>query len=343
MMWDLHTHHLPPCYVDAIRRSGTRYIDGIPIELCKDVLGWRVEAQLNHQDALGIEKAYIGISSPGVHLTPGDNDAARRLARECNDWTSATIKEHGDRLGMFASLPLPDVEGSVQEARRMSAEKGVNHFVVMTNSHGVYLGDGRLDALWKSLDEMNAVVSIHPTAPCVRQPKAAKIIPSFRAANEEGDNEAHLLSHGNPLLSTCFDPLIEYSFETARAITTMLLTDVFGRFPNIRWIVPHAGGALSSVLDRVLSAAPLLPSSPPSIDVASLKRNMLDACFFDLAGAPFPHQIEGLLVFLGGKEEASTRLVYGSDFREYMALVLSPIPIRTVLSGFGAVNSVDQH
>jgi hypothetical protein len=47
-------------------------------------------------DRLGIERAYLSISSPGVHF--GDDVEARALARRVNEWNDATARRRGDRI-----------------------------------------------------------------------------------------------------------------------------------------------------------------------------------------------------------------------------------------------------
>lgn len=319
---DIHTHHIPPPYLSAISKLNLSHFDGMPMAFCSEALSWNMEKQIAHQDSLNISKAYLSISSPGTHLTPGDDQAARELTKACNDWTFSQLS---DRIGMFASLPLPDVKGSILEIKRVKA-LGFNSFVVMTNAHGIYLGDESLDEVWKELDQVNAVITIHPTAPCVRiKPSSLDnnpLISSFwdtssvlKGDSSLKDGQDSLMIHGNPLLSSFLDPLIEYQFETSRAITSLLLSDSFSKFPNIRYILPHAGATLPPLLDRVLNIAPFLRKEGQESKSPQELRDLLNQkCFFDLAGSPFPNQIQGLLPHL---KEPSRQLLYGSDFREW--------------------------
>jgi predicted TIM-barrel fold metal-dependent hydrolase len=293
---DLHTHFLPPVYVEALVKNRVEFIDGLPMDWCKkNVLNWTLEKQLKHQELLGIDKAYLSISSPGVHLTPGDDQAGRQLAAACNDWLAEAVHTQPLRLGGFASLPLPDEEGSVAEIKRVHSKYGMKHFIVLSNAHGIYLGDSRFDSVWAELNRIGAVLAIHPTAPCVlsRAGAPTNTAPAFwspenntASSDGSGNNVPLSLHHGNPLLSQYPDPVIEYSFETTRALTSLLLHGAFAKFPRIRYIVPHAGAALPSVLDRIISIAPHLPSNEyyqkPKAD--GMLQDLLRQCWFDLAG-----------------------------------------------------------
>ncbi|KIW52744.1 hypothetical protein PV05_08367 [Exophiala xenobiotica] len=64
---------------------------------------------------MNITKSYLSISSPGVHLVPGNDELARKVCRECNLAGADAKTRFPDRFGFWASLPLPDVQGSLEE------------------------------------------------------------------------------------------------------------------------------------------------------------------------------------------------------------------------------------
>ena len=66
-------------------------------------------------DKLGIKRSILSITSPGTHLKLNDFELANRITRETNDEIAQICRKFPDRFGWFASLPLPDVEGSLEE------------------------------------------------------------------------------------------------------------------------------------------------------------------------------------------------------------------------------------
>jgi predicted TIM-barrel fold metal-dependent hydrolase len=44
-----------------------------------------------------------------------DNSGRREMARRVNEYTAGLVAKRPDRFGHFATLPLPDVDGALQE------------------------------------------------------------------------------------------------------------------------------------------------------------------------------------------------------------------------------------
>ncbi len=284
---DVHAHYLPAGYRRAAEAAGHQHPDGMP-----GLPRWDVDAALGMMDGLNIRSAMLSISSPGVHF--GDDHAARALAREVNEDGARAASDHPGRFGLFAALPLPDIDGSLEEAAYALDVLGADGVTVETNHHGLYMGDPQLDPLFAELNRRRAVVFMHPTSPSC---------PCCQT-----------LSLGYPR------PMIEFMFETTRAVANLLLTGTLDRFPDIRLIVPHAGAAVPVLADRIagLSPALTLPSPvEPDRLFATLRR-----LYYDLAGFPLPRLAPALLQIAD-----PGRILYGSDWP------FTPLPIATRLAG----------
>lgn len=268
---DVHAHFVTDSYVAAGRAAGIEHPDGMP-----GWATWSVEEHLELMDRGGIGKSYLSISSPGVHL--GDDEAARTLAREVNEFGANLAHEHPDRFGHFASLPLPDVDGALAEAAYALDVLGSDGVAIETNAHGTYLADESNDRLWAELDGRRALVFVHPTsAPHVDD-----------------------VSLGRPR------PLMEFLFDTARAASDLVFGRILLRYPNIRWVLTHTAGVLPLLVDRMDTFRPIL--LPDFVDDPSV-REQLSRVWFDMAGTPFPRQVPAYSAAFG-----TERLVYGSDY-----------------------------
>lgn len=268
---DVHAHFVTPSYVQAALAAGHVHPDGMP-----GYPQWSPEEHLDFMDRTGIRASLLSISSPGVHF--GDDAAARELAREVNEYAAGLVKDHPDRFGHFASLPLPDVEGSLAELAHALDVLGSDGVTVETNAHGAYLGDPRFEPLWQELDRRGTAVFVHPTSPLC----------------------AEEVSLGRPR------PMLEFIFDSTRAASDLIFHGVLTRYPRIQWVFTHGGGALPLLAERLeLFRAALYPTGPDTPSAAE----QLGALWFDMAGTPFPHQVGALDAAFG-----TDRLLYGSDY-----------------------------
>lgn len=256
---------------------------------------WSIDEHLEMADNLNIAKSYLSVSSPGVHLVPNDNELARKIARECNTVAADAKLRYPDRFGFWASLPLPDVQGSLDELAYAFDRLNADGVAVETNAHGYYLGHQQYEPVWAELNRRCAIVFIHPTSPCVLEHRGAGPMGCRKAAP----------------LPEFPNPIFEFFFDTARAVINLFYTGAIARYPNITYIVPHAGGALPTLIERFSRLGRAIPTAPVDISVTpEFVRERLRANFyFDMAGSAWPDQVPALLSFIG-----KDQLLYGSDY-----------------------------
>lgn len=268
-MIDFHHHYLPPFLIEAFDKAGRRpSLAGFP--------AWSADASLALLDRIGAERALMSAPTPGVHL--GDDRAAVDLARKCNDFTAELRVKTQERLGAFATLPLPCIDAACREAAR-ALEAGFPGVGVLASYGDTFLGDPLFDPLMRLLDDHRALLFVHP----VGHPSSAALqLPA-------------------PLW------MIEYPIDTTRAALNMILAGTQDRFPNVRIILAHAGGALPflSVRLREMSAidSRFAHLSPERID------RCIAAFHYDLAQASGPAVFTALL-----NVAPASHLLFGSDF-----------------------------
>jgi predicted TIM-barrel fold metal-dependent hydrolase len=163
-------------------------------------------------DSVGIAKAMLSISSPGVLLP--NNGATLELARTVNDEGAGLVRDSPGRFGLLASLPLPHVDEALDELTRAVDELHADGVVLETNFAGRYLSDPRFIPLLEELDRRSIVVLLHPVSP-----------PNYQA-----------VAFGRPT------PLVEFAFETTRAVIDLAVCGALDRYSRIQWIITHAGG-----------------------------------------------------------------------------------------------------
>jgi aminocarboxymuconate-semialdehyde decarboxylase len=155
-----------------------------------------------------------------VHF--GDDAAARTLARRVNEYLVDLKRQRPDRFGGFAALPLPDVDGSLEQIEYAFDVLELDGVSMMTNADGSYLGHSRFDPIFAELQRRGAVVFVHPAA--------------------SPDPIAHTL--GLP------DALLDYPVDTSRAIAKLHYSNTFAKTPDVKYVFAHAGGTIPFVASR---------------------------------------------------------------------------------------------
>jgi aminocarboxymuconate-semialdehyde decarboxylase len=268
---DIH-HHIIPDFYRAATEIGGQSVGGVlPAR-------WTEAGALSFMDEAGIDVAITSISAPGVHL--GDDPQARDLARRCNDRTAELVRNRPDRFGGFAILPLPDVDGSLDELTRALDILELDGVVLLTNAHGAYLGDPRYTPVFDELQRRSAIVLVHPTV----SPDAAA------------------LAFGYP------DSLLDFPVDTARAVSHMHYQGVFARTPDVRYVLSHAGGVLPYLAHRfaIVDAMGVVPDDG---GVRGTAAALFRKLYWDTALA-WSDPILRMLRALVGMD----RVVYGSDY-----------------------------
>ena len=269
---DVHCHFITPGYLALLERHGALLDELYPIP------AWSPEALGAFLDEAGIGLAVLTSVAPQPHF--GDAAESAAACRELNDEAARLAAADPARLKWCATLPLPSVPEAVAEAERALDELGAAGVKLPTNARGLYLGDEALDPLMAALDARGAVAILHPHRP---EPFDAK------------------LADGLPLA------MVEYPAETTRALARLFARNVPARYPNVKFVVPHAGAFLPLALPRMRAVHPIVRAKgyAGEIDWDANLRSL----WFDLAGSPTAESVRRLLALT-----TPDRILYGSDF-----------------------------
>lgn len=175
------------------------------------------------------------------------------VARVANVYGAELVRAHPARFGLLACLPLADVAAGLTEIAFAFDELHADGVIILTNYGGTYLGDSKFEPVFAELNRRNAVVFVHPTSP-----------PGFDC-----------VACGRP------GPLIEFPFDTCRAVADMLYAGVFERFPDVTFILSHAGGALPALAPRLSSIGTLDWVAHPRHLTPDVVREQLARLYFD--------------------------------------------------------------
>lgn len=272
---DVHQHFVSPSF-HALLNSKNSPASPVPgLAAWRDYSpAWAIE-QL---DRVGVETAMLSITAPGVWF--GDAAQARELAREMNEFAMARmVGDHKGRFGLFAVLPLPDVDGALREIEYAVDTLKVDGFGLLTSYGNTWLGDPTFAPVLDELNRRKAVVYVHPTDPeC-----CSGLLP--RVPNQ----------------------MLEYPMDTMRTITSLIVSETATRCPDVRFIFSHAGGPLVGVAGRLLGAemsAQALNSTP----AANSRLHHLRRFYYDTAASANPLNMQALKTLVG-----VSQIVFGTD------------------------------
>ena len=264
---DMHHHFAPPAWVADVK--------GRPL-LQPANTRWTPEQSIEDMDRGGVAAAVVSITNPGLWF--GDRAQSRRLARACNEYGAKLVSDHPTRFGLFAALPLPDVDAALVEIAHACDTLKADGIALFTSYGDKWLGNPEFRPVMEDLNRRRAVVAVHPTAAdCCRNLDYA---PGVGPGN------------------------IEYGTDTTRAIMGVAFSGDAVRFPDIRFIWSHAGGTVPFLAGRIEGAASGAKEALPNGFTAELKK-----FYYDLAGASNRGALASLLQLV-----APTQIVFGTDF-----------------------------
>jgi predicted TIM-barrel fold metal-dependent hydrolase len=267
---DFHFHLIPDFYQDAAYEAGAGPAIGRYPE-------WSPQRALEIMDAHGIEVALTSLAQPGVQL--GDPKTAFYLARRCNEYAADLMARWPDRFGGFAVLPMYDAGEAVAEIEHSLERLKLNGVCLFASYGGKFLGDPLFDPVLEALNAREAVVFVHPA-----------LHPSSRTIDLPWPGF-----------------MMEYLFDTTRAVVNLVFGGAIERFPRIRFVIAHAGGLVPYFAWR-LSVSPMIDARMPQIpryEVFARLRHL----WYDNALSPAASTLECVRAI-----GSPNRLVFGSDW-----------------------------
>lgn len=286
MVIDVHNHFYPPEYLDALR--GEDSVVRVTIDEagnpCVHYPGDYNVAVPGHRDIAYREEVLVrecvdtqilSLTTPGTHVEPPAR--AVRLARLVNDAFATIVRNRGPRFAALATLPLCDPAASITELRRAVTELHFPGAMLFSNVNGVALADERFMPLYAEADRLGAVLHIHPTSP----------------VGVEAMTDFWLM------------PLVGFLFDTTMAAAKLVFTGVPEKYPRIKWVLSHLGGAIPYLAERLdrgwraFRECRTEITKPPS---EYLRHFYFDTVNFDPIALRFAANFGGVGQLLGGSD-----------------------------------------
>jgi aminocarboxymuconate-semialdehyde decarboxylase len=147
---------------------------------------------------------------------------AGRWHRMMNECLSQFCQSKPQQFALFASVPLPDAAAAAREAEFAMEQLGAAGLIIAANVEGVNLGELPLDEFWAAAVALDAPIFIHPVQ-AMPAPRTAKF---------------------------ALSQIAQYTFDTTLCVGSLIFSGVLDRFPQLRLILSHGGGAFPYLLGR---------------------------------------------------------------------------------------------
>jgi predicted TIM-barrel fold metal-dependent hydrolase len=265
---DTHHHVFPPPYVAAL-------IDGK--QDAQIARAWSIARTLEDMERAGVATSIVSLTQPAVTFAPPD--VSRRVARESNEWVARLAADYPGRFGSFATVPMPDVDGTLREIAHALDTLNADGVCLLTSYGDRWLGHASFAPVLDELNRRKAVVYTHPaTADCCRN-----LLPEIPAT------------------------VIEFGTDTSRTITDIIFSGTANRCRDAQFIFSHAGGTIPFLSERLVRLPVQNPAMQKRVPRGVLSE--LTRFYYDTAWSAHPMALASLTRLV-----PATQILFGSDY-----------------------------
>jgi 6-methylsalicylate decarboxylase len=266
---DVHHHHQPPGL--GGRGGGGGRGRGGPV--------WTPELSLEQMDKFGIATAILSLTQMGDLLYDG-TEKGRAAIRAGNEYGAKLMQQYPKRFGLFASVPLPDIDGCMKEIEYAYDTLKCDGIGIYSNDNGNrWPGDAYYEPMYQELNRRKAILFIHPLAP--------------KCCANLNDSVPFSMN--------------EFDFDVTRCISSLLVNGVLHRYPDIRFIVPHSGGTVPVLSGRIQDRYPNDAKRKEYIPNGVWPE--LQKLYYEVAHGTYPAQLAALTKFVKWSQ-----ILFGTDF-----------------------------
>jgi len=287
---DIHNHFYPASYFEMIRELGApdyRFATDASGTTTIEFRGTRffgvqppmtdAALRIEEMDRVGVGVQVLSLSVPNVYFAEEGREP--EIARRTNDAYAELIARNPRRFKALASIPMDVPDEALKELARALDELKFQGVLLLSHIRGKPLTDPRFRTFFEEANRRSLFVLIHPMLPA---------------------------GMAEQLKDYVLGPLVGFPFDSTLAVARMCFDGLFRDFPDIRFLVPHLGGAIPYLLPRLDQGFHDFPACRAKIDQPPsfyLKR-----LYFDTVSAG-PSTIGFVRDLVG-----AGRIAFGSDY-----------------------------
>jgi 6-methylsalicylate decarboxylase len=236
MRIDMHAHYFPETYLDLLQSFGSEATN-IARHMGAGGGSVELEARLELMDSAQVKMQVLSVSPQLPYLE--DETHAVEAARVINDLYADLVRRYPTRFAAFAATPLPHIDAALAEMERALDQLHMVGVTMATSVLGRPLAEPEFEPLYAELERRGAVLYIHPAGVAACSPLIA--------------HDGLTWPIGAPI-------------EDTISATQLIFKSIPLRYPHIKIVNSHLGGALPMLLQRLdnqyRSVAPELSELP---------------------------------------------------------------------------------
>ena len=289
MIIDTHSHIITNSYLDELSdRSEVPRIedkgDGVYTIHCSDYLSYDfdermydLDRKLKDMEKAGIDKQIISIAMPGVNnLEP---KKAVNLAKSVNNEIEQVVSDKPESFDGVATLPFIAVEEALNELDRVINDLNLKGISLSSNIGGRGLDDEDFWPIYQKVSDLGIPILIHPTVPIM----------------------------GDKLTNYGLNTVVGFVFDSTVATLNMVFGGVFENFPDLKVVVPHAGGTIPYLIKRIDHQYDINPNCRQKI--SKKPSEYLKSIYVDTAQSTCDTSMSCVRSLIGAEN-----IVFGSDY-----------------------------
>ena len=270
MKVDVHAHCYPGPYVEELKKCGFGDRGAARTKLPQ----WTtLDERLERMDAHGIDVQILGVSYPNVYFP--DPELSRNLAQMTNDFIADVCKKYPDRFLGLASIPLNHMPYAIDELNRAIDDLGMDGVLLGSNVNKRSIGEPRFLPFFDEINKRQIPLVLHPMTP-----------------PEEESTPEEFISLGIP-------NSVGFVYETTKVMVQMAFRGTFEEYPNLTFVLPHAGGTIPFVYPRWDIQHATRPESHPLRRLPHPPSHYLRRHYYDTALSYYPSSLRCTLDFVG--------------------------------------------
>ncbi|MFQ5827029.1 MAG: amidohydrolase family protein, partial [Dehalococcoidia bacterium] len=224
MKIDIFAHLMPTKYKEALYKQAGRTFFMLEIPTLSDL-----EKRFRVMDAYGEDYRQVVTTVGPVPEALGGPEVAYDLARLANDEIAEAVAHHPDRFAAgVGTLPMNNMDAALKEAERAIKELGLKGVIIHTPINGKPMDSPEFMPLYELMSGFDLPIWIHP---------------------RREQTPDYATEHTSRYWIWC---IWGWPYETTAAMTRLVFSGVFDKFPNLKFITHHCGAMVPYFEKRIV-------------------------------------------------------------------------------------------